>query len=73
MYFMWAVLFFLIAIVAGAFGFTDIAADASGIGKILFYVSLTVLLLILLSGLFIFNKVNAAFPNFSSGNKPKSS
>ncbi|MCS6294606.1 MAG: DUF1328 domain-containing protein [Nitrospira sp.] len=68
MYFMWAAIFFLIAIVAGAFGFTNIAADASEIGRILFYLSLTVFLLILLSGLFIFNKVKRVLPKFDPNN-----
>jgi uncharacterized membrane protein YtjA (UPF0391 family) len=63
MFFMWAAFFFLIAIVAAAFGFTDIAADASEIARILFYVSLMVFLLLLISGLFIFKKVKS----FASG------
>ena len=33
MFFMWAAIFFLIAIVAATFGFTDISADASHIAK----------------------------------------
>ncbi len=32
----WTVAFFLIALVAAFFGFSGIAADAAGIGKILF-------------------------------------
>lgn len=36
----WAVTFFIIAIIAGIFGFGDIAASATGIAKILFFVFL---------------------------------
>ncbi len=32
----YAVIFFIIALIAGLFGFTGIAANAQGIGKILF-------------------------------------
>ncbi|RMX17589.1 DUF1328 domain-containing protein [Vandammella animalimorsus] len=34
----YAVIFFVIALFAALFGFTDIAAGASGIAKILFYI-----------------------------------
>ena len=33
----WALIFFLVSIVAGFFGFTGIAAGAAGIAKILFF------------------------------------
>ena len=59
MFFMWAAIFFLIAIIAAAFGFTDIAADASEVAKVLFYISLAVFLLLLISGLIIFRKVKS--------------
>jgi len=36
----WAVIFFLISLVAGALGFTDIARGAAGIAKILFAIFL---------------------------------
>lgn len=36
----WIVIFFLVAIVAGIFGFTGIAVQAAGIAKILFYIFL---------------------------------
>jgi uncharacterized membrane protein YtjA (UPF0391 family) len=36
----WAAIFFLIAIVAGVFGFGVIATSAAGIAKILFFVFL---------------------------------
>ena len=36
----WAITFFIIAIIAAVFGFTGIAATASGIAKILFFIFL---------------------------------
>jgi uncharacterized membrane protein YtjA (UPF0391 family) len=63
MFFMWAAIFFVIAMVAAAFGFTDIAAGASEVARILFYISLAIFLLLLISGLFIFRKVKS----FASG------
>jgi len=46
----WAIIFFLISLVAGALGFTDIARGAAGIAKILFavFLILTVIFLILI-------------------------
>jgi uncharacterized membrane protein YtjA (UPF0391 family) len=41
----WAVIFFVIAIIAAVFGFTGIAAEAAGIAKILFYIFLILFLL----------------------------
>ena len=59
MFFMWAAIFFLIAIVAATFGFTDISADASHIAKILFYISLAIFIFFLISGLVLFRKVQS--------------
>lgn len=47
----WAVVFFVIAIVAGFFGFGGIASAASGIAQILFFVFLVVFLIALVMGL----------------------
>ena len=45
----WAIIFFLISLIAGALGFTDIARGSAGIAKILFavFLILTVIFLIL--------------------------
>jgi uncharacterized membrane protein YtjA (UPF0391 family) len=59
MFFMWAAVFFLIALVAGVFGFTDIAADASEVARILFYISLAIFLLLLTSGVLLYRKVTS--------------
>jgi uncharacterized membrane protein YtjA (UPF0391 family) len=47
----WAVAFFMVAIVAAIFGFGDIAAAATGVAKILFYVFLILFLISLISGI----------------------
>ena len=46
----WAVAFFIVAIVAAIFGFGDIAAAATGVAKILFYVFLILFLISLIGG-----------------------
>ena len=52
----WAAIFFVIAIVAAIFGFTDIAAGAASIAKILFFVFLVLFILVLILGSKIFGK-----------------
>lgn len=47
----WALAFFIIAIIAALFGFGGIAATASGIAQILFYIFLVLFLVALLIGL----------------------
>src|SRR3954449_9492785 len=46
----WALLFFLISLVAAALGFTDIAAGAASIAKVLFFVFLVIFLIFLVLG-----------------------
>ena len=47
----WAVVFFIIAIVAAVFGFGGIASGAATIARVLFFVFLVVFLASLISGL----------------------
>jgi uncharacterized membrane protein YtjA (UPF0391 family) len=47
----WALIFFIIAIVAGLFGFTGIAAGAATIAKWLFFLAVAVFVLFLILGL----------------------
>jgi uncharacterized membrane protein YtjA (UPF0391 family) len=47
----WALIFFVIAIIAALFGFGGIAATASGIAQILFYIFLVLFIVALLIGL----------------------
>jgi uncharacterized membrane protein YtjA (UPF0391 family) len=47
----WALTFFIIAIIAALFGFGGIAATASGIAQILFYIFLVLFIIALIFGL----------------------
>ena len=47
----WAAIFFIIALVAALFGFTDIAAGAATIAKVLFGIFLVICLIFLVLGL----------------------
>jgi len=47
----WALVFFIVAIVAAIFGFGGIAAGATTIAKVLFFVFLVVFLVSLIAGL----------------------
>ena len=44
----WALIFFLVALVAAVFGFTGIAAAAAGVAKVLFFFFVVLFLLTLL-------------------------
>lgn len=46
----WSLTFFAIAIIAGVFGFTGIAAGATSIAKILFFVFLALFIISLFAG-----------------------
>jgi uncharacterized membrane protein YtjA (UPF0391 family) len=50
----WALLFFLISIVAGILGFTGISAATADIARFLFYVFVVIFLVLLILGLTIF-------------------
>jgi uncharacterized membrane protein YtjA (UPF0391 family) len=52
----WAATFLLIAIVAAIFGFTDIAAGAASIAKVLFFIFIVLFIGVLLLGGAIFGK-----------------
>jgi uncharacterized membrane protein YtjA (UPF0391 family) len=47
----WAAVFFVIAILAGGLGFGGVAAAASGIAQILFFIFLLLFLIALVAGL----------------------
>jgi uncharacterized membrane protein YtjA (UPF0391 family) len=47
----WALIFFIVSIVAGLFGFTGIAVGAAEISKILFFVFLVLFAIFLVAGL----------------------
>jgi uncharacterized membrane protein YtjA (UPF0391 family) len=50
----WALLFFLVSIVAGLLGFTGISAASADIARFLFYVFAVIFLVLLILGLTIF-------------------
>ena len=50
----WALLFFVISIVAGILGFTGISAASADVARILFYIFLVIFLVLLILGLTIF-------------------
>jgi uncharacterized membrane protein YtjA (UPF0391 family) len=49
----WALIFFLISLVAGFFGFTGAAAGFRSIAKILFYIAIAIFLIVLIFGVFL--------------------
>jgi uncharacterized membrane protein YtjA (UPF0391 family) len=53
----WAIVFAIISIVAGLFGFTGIAADSAAVAKILFFIALAIFVVLLVLGLFVGKKV----------------
>ncbi len=53
----WAFMFFIIALVAAAFGFTGIASGAAEIAKVLFYIFLALFAILLVAGLVVARKV----------------
>ena len=50
----WALVFFLISVVAGLFGFTDISVATADVARFLFYVFVVIFLVLLVLGLTIF-------------------
>ncbi len=49
----WAIIFFVISIIAGFFGFAGVATGAKKIAKILFYVSLVIFIVVLIFGVLL--------------------
>jgi uncharacterized membrane protein YtjA (UPF0391 family) len=49
----WAVIFFVLSLIAGFFGFTGVAAGARGVAKVLFFIALAIFLIILVFGVFL--------------------
>lgn len=48
-----AIIFFIISLIAGFFGFTNVAAGAKGIAKILFFIAITIFLIVLIFGVLL--------------------
>jgi uncharacterized membrane protein YtjA (UPF0391 family) len=49
----WALIFFFISVVAGVFGFTNIAAGTRGVAKVLFFVAVAIFLVVLIFGVLL--------------------
>ncbi|MEO8740413.1 MAG: DUF1328 domain-containing protein [Casimicrobiaceae bacterium] len=49
----WAVIFFIISLVAGFFGFSGVAAGSKTIAKVLFFIALVIFLVVLIFGVFM--------------------
>lgn len=49
----WALIFFLISLVAGFFGFTGVASGARTIAKVLFFIALAIFLIVLVFGVLL--------------------
>ncbi|MEO8629877.1 MAG: DUF1328 domain-containing protein [Betaproteobacteria bacterium] len=49
----WAIIFFVISLIAGVFGFTGVAADARSVAKVLFLVAIAIFLVILVFGVIL--------------------
>jgi uncharacterized membrane protein YtjA (UPF0391 family) len=49
----WAVIFFLVSLAAGYFGFTGVASGARSIAKVLFFIAIAIFLVILIFGVFL--------------------
>jgi uncharacterized membrane protein YtjA (UPF0391 family) len=49
----WALIFFVISLIAGFFGFTNVASGARSIAKVLFFIALAIFLIVLIFGVFL--------------------
>jgi uncharacterized membrane protein YtjA (UPF0391 family) len=49
----WAVVFFVVSLIAALFGFTDIAAASADVARILFYIFLVIFIVLLVLGLVV--------------------
>jgi len=53
----WALIFFVISVIAGGLGFSGISEATSGIARILFYIAVVIFLVLLVLGLTVFHAV----------------
>ncbi len=49
----WALVFFVISVIAGYFGFTGVASTTRTIAKILFFIALAIFLIVLIFGVML--------------------
>jgi uncharacterized membrane protein YtjA (UPF0391 family) len=53
----YSIIFAIIAVLAGIFGFTEISVASAGVAKVLFFIAITVFLILLVAGLFVGRKI----------------
>ena len=56
----WALIFFVISIIAGVFGFTGVAAGSAAIAKVLFFLAITLFAIFLIAALTVGRAVTGA-------------
>ena len=49
----WALIFFVISLIAGYFGFTGVASTTRSIAKVLFFIALAIFLVVLIFGVML--------------------
>lgn len=49
----WAIIFFIISLVAGFFGFSGVASKSRGIAKVLFAIAVVIFLIVLVFGVML--------------------
>lgn len=49
----WAIIFFVVSLVAGFFGFTGVASGSKSIAKVLFVIAIAIFLIVLIFGVFL--------------------
>ncbi|HEX5611760.1 MAG TPA: DUF1328 domain-containing protein [Burkholderiales bacterium] len=49
----WAILFFLVSVVAGYFGFTGVASTTRTIAKVLFFLAIAIFLIVVIFGIWL--------------------
>ncbi len=49
----WAIIFFVISLIAGFFGFTGVASGARTIAKVLFFIAITIFVIVVVFGLLL--------------------
>lgn len=49
----WAILFFLVSVVAGYFGFTGVASTTRTIAKVLFFLAIAIFLIVVVFGIWL--------------------
>jgi uncharacterized membrane protein YtjA (UPF0391 family) len=54
----WAIIFALISVVAGIFGFTGVAAGSAAVAKVLFFIALAIFVILLIAGLAVGRKLS---------------